>query len=254
MTKWITVSIIIILVVATATLGLLLNQETHKYGNTTSDTVALEKSISTLQSSLESANSKIKTLSDENSLLKSNLAGVQANLATLIASNKELETKLNSTNSTLTSLSAQLQLANANLASIQNQQPFLTNQNLSLQDQLTDAFTQLTFYKNELSKASAHITWLENGLLQLQPGISLTYNSPPDNSVVGTVTLTTAPVGANLIIDGRNSGPSPLTVFLQVGPHLVSASLTGYNSANQTISIAPGNNGSMLITWLMNTN
>jgi peptidoglycan hydrolase CwlO-like protein len=249
MKQWLYIAIIVVLAAATVTIGYFYIQKSNQLQTAISDRSALSASLSNVQSSLESATSRINALSNENSSLKASSASLQARLNALTASNTSLEAQLNSATSTIASLNTQVQSINNQLKSLQNSQQLKSNQILSLQDQLSDAFTQWTFYKKELTKSEAHIAWLEAGLLQLQPTNPLLYSTPPDNSPVGVVNLTTAPTGASVIIDGTDSGSSPLTVTLSRGPHTVSASLTGYVSANQTITISSGNNGNILILW-----
>ncbi len=61
-------------------------------------------------------------------------------------------------------------------------------------------------------------------------------------ALVARLTVTTAPDGATVSIDGREIGTSPLDEALVVGPgdHVVSAALEGHQPAERTLRVASG--------------
>ncbi len=59
---------------------------------------------------------------------------------------------------------------------------------------------------------------------------------------VGTVSVTVAPAGAEVLIDGVPAGRAPLVdpVFVEPGRHVIEARLDGYRSASEARDLAPG--------------
>ena len=55
-----------------------------------------------------------------------------------------------------------------------------------------------------------------------------------------SVTITTQPPGASIVIDGTPLGAGPLTVKLNPGPHRLKAAKSGYFSADQKLIVASG--------------
>ena len=55
-----------------------------------------------------------------------------------------------------------------------------------------------------------------------------------------SVTITTQPAGASIVIDGTPLGAGPLTVKLNPGPHRLKAAKSGYFSADQKLIVASG--------------
>lgn len=60
---------------------------------------------------------------------------------------------------------------------------------------------------------------------------------PTPRPSASSITLETSPAGARMTIDGIIVGPSPITVTLNPGPHLVKAALTGYFPVEQKIQV-----------------
>ncbi len=56
---------------------------------------------------------------------------------------------------------------------------------------------------------------------------------------IGSLTLETTPKEADIMIDGQPAGKSPLTISIAKGVHSVKASLRGYETVTQNITIEP---------------
>lgn len=55
--------------------------------------------------------------------------------------------------------------------------------------------------------------------------------------ITGTLALTSTPLGADIMIDGKSYGQTPKNIDLIIGEHSVELSKTGYQSASQSIDI-----------------
>ncbi|MFA4824684.1 MAG: PEGA domain-containing protein [Methanoregula sp.] len=57
----------------------------------------------------------------------------------------------------------------------------------------------------------------------------------------GAIAITSVPVGATVLVDGKNTGVAPVTAGnLTLGNHTVAVSLDGYTSVQQTVEVIPG--------------
>ena len=59
------------------------------------------------------------------------------------------------------------------------------------------------------------------------------------NKRTGTVSITTTPSGAEILIDGENAGRSPLTITLKTGRHTVRASIAEHEPGTREIDVIP---------------
>ena len=70
------------------------------------------------------------------------------------------------------------------------------------------------------------------------------------NNKIGTLNLTTRPLGASVIIDDEPAGTSPLVISLNKGKHRIRARMDGYETATEEVEIVPRKINNREITLL----
>ncbi len=74
---------------------------------------------------------------------------------------------------------------------------------------------------------------------------SVSQGTPPSNQVSGTgatasINVTSTPTGADINVDGKYVGNTPLTVQITAGDHNISIQLSGYKTWQRTITTTAG--------------
>ena len=67
-------------------------------------------------------------------------------------------------------------------------------------------------------------------------------SAAPPGPGQGTVAVASDPAGATLSIDGADVGVTPWSGNLSVGPHTLTAALSGYQTLTETFTVATGSN------------
>lgn len=92
---------------------------------------------------------------------------------------------------------------------------------------------KLAGYADYTTSVQVHSTTTTYVNAQMSPGTSPTS--------LGSLSIETTPSGANIYIDNVYSGISPLSgLSVASGSHVVTAKLTGYNDASQTVTVNQG--------------
>lgn len=62
----------------------------------------------------------------------------------------------------------------------------------------------------------------------------------PQPALTGSVMITSAPAGADIVVDGKFVGNAPSTLTLEAGDHKVDISSNGYQPWTRTLTVTPG--------------
>ena len=86
------------------------------------------------------------------------------------------------------------------------------------------------------ARKALHTT--SNDTRELVPGEDLTITIPDPEPICGTVDVNTTPIGANIIIDGKNYGTTPRVLTnVIIGTHELKLEMKGYGTVKTTIVV-----------------
>ena len=98
-------------------------------------------------------------------------------------------------------------------------------------------------YIFEARKAGHRTTTLSQSITSSQPEQSYTLDTP--TPIIGTINISSEPAMADVYIDGKSVGQTPMFTDVLVGEHTVELQLSGYSSQKQTVLVAEGQTASV---------
>ena len=101
-------------------------------------------------------------------------------------------------------------------------------------------------YIFEARKAGHRTTTLSQSITSSQPEQSYTLDTP--TPIIGTINISSEPAMADVYIDGKSVGQTPMFTDVLVGEHTVELQLSGYSSQKQTVLVAEGQTASVSAT------